>query len=50
MQVETNAASAAWSMPPGMHAAFSRITMPLAQKLGSSNLDPYEGAAHTRIV
>jgi hypothetical protein len=49
MQVETNAASAAWNMPPAMHATFSRITLPLAEKLGTSNLDPYEGALHSRI-
>jgi hypothetical protein len=39
--METNAAAAAWSMPPPMHASFSRITLPLAEKLGTSNLDPY---------
>jgi hypothetical protein len=36
-------------MPPQLHASFSRITLPLAEKLGSSNLDPYEGAGHTRM-
>jgi hypothetical protein len=49
MQMESNVASAIWGMPPDLHASFSCITLPLAEALGSSNLDPYEGAAHSRI-
>jgi aryl-alcohol dehydrogenase-like predicted oxidoreductase len=48
-QVESNAASAAWSLPPSLHESFSRLTLPLAHKLGAANLDPYEGTSHSRM-
>lgn len=50
-QIESNTSlnSQAWRIPPHVHERFGRITLPLAHKLGSGNLDPYEGALHSRI-
>lgn len=49
LQVECNVASATWRMSSHMHDCFGCITLPLAHKLGTANLDPYEGASHSRI-